>query len=656
MILQRNVQLRSIVMVLTLVLILGTLSSALGSRMIYAERTNLALGKTATASNVFQNKPNYDASRAVDGQASSRWASDTSQEPYWLQVDLGREFAFDQIVISEYQSRMTSYSIQYSSDGTTWNTGSTGTKASGTKDTVTDIDLDHPITGRYVKLGVDTASSGISIYEFEIYGEIPIGGEVMRVTTPNELTEAFHSALPGDTILMANGTWNEIYIDFSAYATAEHPVTLHAETPGKVIISGQSGLSLNRPHLIVDGLLFTDGRAPDGKDSVITFNSDYGRITNTSIVNFNPGDTSTKYYWAFFRGAYNRLDNSRFEGKDHMQPVIGNNGNGNEKYNVVDHSYFKNIHHTNANGMETFRIWGYGGNDELGDDGAYFTIENNLFEHADGDDEVISLKSNHNVVRYNTIVESRGGIVGRSGNTNTIENNIIIGNHYADSTGIRISGHRNTVSQNYVQEVSGVALTLTTGEYVFDENHQLDYLTPGFEPLARNGSPYGYVGHYGWVKDSKITNNVFVNNDGIDISVGIFYKNHWPGYQMVLLPENNLISGNIVYKPNGGTAILTTKQESTSPLDTFKFLPNSFHKNVVFGGGIEINSPNSDKGTIVLPLLGKSVSNSSSQLAEDAIQSYGLKGRGLNSIQDPSDSSGGQKPLMAQDVGPSWMK
>ncbi|KKO52402.1 polysaccharide lyase 6 family protein [Paenibacillus sp. DMB20] len=446
----------------------------------------------------------------------------------------------------------------------------------------------------------------------------------MRVTNQSELNDAIQKALPGDTIIMADGIWNHTYIDFSAHATAERPVRLAAETPGKVILSGESGLSLNRPHLIVDGLLFTNGRAPAGKEAVITFNSDYGRITNTAVVDFNPGDTSVKYYWVFFKGANNRLDNSRFEGKNHMQPVIGNNGSGNEKYNKVDHCYFKNIRHTNPNGMETFRIWGYGGNDELGDDGAFFTIEYNLFEHADGDDEIISLKSNRNVVRYNTIFESRGGIVGRSGNTNTIENNIILGGDYPESTGIRISGHNHTVQGNFIQEVSDGALRLTTGEHVFDENHQLDYLTPDFQPLPRAGSPYGYVGHYGWVKNSLVSGNVFVNNRGTDISLGFFYKNHWPGYQMVLLPEDNQISGNIIYKPSGGIAIQTTKQDTAEPLAKFVFKPNKFERNMVYGGGIDIQSPNTPEGIIVIPSTGESANDSAAARIDKAVQLYRL--------------------------------
>ena len=44
-------------------------------------------------------------------------------------------------------------------------------------------------------------------------------------------------------------------------------------------------------------------------------------------------------------------------------------------------------------------------------------IADNLFDNTDGEvSEIISLKSNYNSVKYNTIRESQWGIVIRSGN------------------------------------------------------------------------------------------------------------------------------------------------------------------------------------------------------------------------------------------------
>lgn len=418
------------------------------------------------------------------------------------------------------------------------------------------------------------------------------------VSNPAELARAIGSAAAGDTIVMADGTWQDTVIALSAPG----PLTLRAQTPGKVRLTGKSALSLNSPNLTVNGLTFTDGRAPDGALSVITFNSDYGRVTDTAVVDFNPAQAQTAYYWVFFKGGHNRLDHALLKGKNHQEPLVGNDRGTAAKYNAVDHTRFADVPNVGRNGMEALRIWGYGQWGDLGtEEGAYFTIEHNLFEHVDGDDEIISLKSNHNTVRFNTIKASSGGLVLRYGNYNTVENNVILGERYPASEGIRVSGDHHTVRGNYVAGVSGYGLKVTSGEHMFDADHRLDYLTPDFAPQPNPLSPYGYLFHYGQVTDSTFTGNMFVDNAKSDMHLGWFYKNHWPGYQMVLLPERNKFSGNLMYRPKGGVSVTTSAQETAPPLDKFTFQPNTFNGDVVYGGTLDIHAPNSTKGIVVLP-------------------------------------------------------
>lgn len=156
----------------------------------------------------------------------------------------------------------------------------------------------------------------------------------------------------------------------------------------------------------------------------------------------------------------------RIEEKNHNQPVVGNASAG-AKYNAVQFSHFKNIPYIpDNNGREIFRIWG--NNDEEGTDGAFFTIRHNLFEQAHGEGtEIISLKSNGNTVENNTIIESMGQIVIRSGNRNRIKNNIIIGNYLPRSRGIRVVGTMNQIANNYVAQVDGGALEILAGVWLF---------------------------------------------------------------------------------------------------------------------------------------------------------------------------------------------
>ena len=97
-------------------------------------------------------------------------------------------------------------------------------------------------------------------------------GNETVVTTNAELATAISSAKPGDVIVLKDGEWKDVDLNFSSSATEAAPITLKAQTAGKVILSGSSKLSLNKPFLKVDGLLFKGGAISKG--AVINFNSD----------------------------------------------------------------------------------------------------------------------------------------------------------------------------------------------------------------------------------------------------------------------------------------------------------------------------------------------------------------------------------------------
>ncbi|MFZ4622403.1 MAG: chondroitinase-B domain-containing protein, partial [Bacteroidota bacterium] len=144
-----------------------------------------------------------------------------------------------------------------------------------------------------------------------IYGEEPSN---RIVSTVEELRLAIRSAVPGSHIILKDGEWRDAVIDFNASATSLLPVVIQAQTPGRVVLTGSSMITFSKPYLIVDGITFRNGSINTG--SVITFNSDYCQLTNSAIINYNPDDFDTKYYWVYFHGNYNRVDHSFFTGKN----------------------------------------------------------------------------------------------------------------------------------------------------------------------------------------------------------------------------------------------------------------------------------------------------------------------------------------------------
>jgi F5/8 type C domain/Ricin-type beta-trefoil lectin domain len=126
--------------------------------------TNLALGKTATASST--ENAGFPASNAVDGNTGTRWSSAFS-DPQWLEVDLGSSHSICQVTLRWETAYGKAFQIQTSANNSTWTTiYSTTTGTGGTQNlTVTG-------TGRYIRMyGTARGTQyGYSLWEFQVYG------------------------------------------------------------------------------------------------------------------------------------------------------------------------------------------------------------------------------------------------------------------------------------------------------------------------------------------------------------------------------------------------------------------------------------------------------------------------------------------------------
>lgn len=127
---------------------------------------SLAEGKQATASNVYQNNSGYSAAKAVDADEYTRWATDASTGPCWLEVDLGKPQTFDRALIDEcvdFGVRVSAFELQYQ-DGDEWKTIHTG-KAIGPNLVVKFA----PVTACVVRLNITDGQGGPTIHEFQLF-------------------------------------------------------------------------------------------------------------------------------------------------------------------------------------------------------------------------------------------------------------------------------------------------------------------------------------------------------------------------------------------------------------------------------------------------------------------------------------------------------
>ena len=399
------------------------------------------------------------------------------------------------------------------------------------------------------------------------------------VQTPTALTAALKTASAGDIVTLSKGNWSDAHLNVDHGGAPGNPVTIRAEISGETILNGSSDLVITAPYVAVEGLFFYKGAIKKG--AVIEFKSHHGIVRDTAIVDYNPAAFETKYYWVFFSGDDNLVDRCYFKGKNHLEPLIGNAIEGSLR-NTVRQSYFKNIPYADGNGREDIRVWGPGKFDATAKSGAFFSIERNLFDHADGEGtEIISLKSNHNQVLNNTVIATRGCLNIRQGSYNLIKGNVVLGKGVEGAQGLRMSGLHNTVQNNYVSGCE-FGIRVSSGEYVASA------LTPAYAPKQKtvNGQTIaeGPMATYPQVKDLTLSDNVMVDISGADLEVGFAYKRHWPEEQMILIPEACLIKNNRFVRPHGGDSVIGTIPDSKPPLDKFRFEPNRYEGNQLIGG------------------------------------------------------------------------
>nr|WP_320120652.1 chondroitinase-B domain-containing protein [uncultured Marinifilum sp.] len=274
-----------------------------------------------------------------------------------------------------------------------------------------------------------------------------------------EFNEAVKNAQPGDVIVMSNGIWKNVEMEFKAIGLADKPIVLKAETPGQVFIEGQSYLKIAGHYLEVHDLYFRNGYTPI--NSVIQFKTDKKnaaydcKVVNCVIENFTQLDRTKKDHWVEFWGQRNQLLSCYIAGKSNNGPTIRAELKGNQH---------ANCHHLIANnyfGPRPRRGGPRGETMQLGDSytsmvPAYIEVRNNFLDRCNGEVEVISSKSNYNKFINNVFYKCEGSLVLRHGNYASIDSNWFIGDDNSDNIGgVRVINTGHWITNNYFYKLKG---------------------------------------------------------------------------------------------------------------------------------------------------------------------------------------------------------
>lgn len=323
------------------------------------------------------------------------------------------------------------------------------------------------------------------------------------VSNLDEFNKAVANLQPGDEIIMANGTWENVELLFEGKGLAETPIFLKAETPGKVIISGQSNLRIAGDYLDVSGLVFKNGFTPTSE--VISFRknkeslANNSRIHNCVIDNFNNPERFDADFWVMIYGKNNRFDHNTLIGKRNQGVTMAvrlNTPENQENNHIIEYNYFGPRQILGSNGGETLRI----GTSHYSRTYSNTMVQKNFFDRCNGEHEIISNKSCGNEFRDNVFFESQGTLTMRHGHHTLVENNYFLGNRKPNTGGIRIINEYQTVQKNYLYGLTG---------------HRFRGAL-----VIMNGVPNSPINRYNQVIDSKMNNNLVVDSDYIQLCAG----------------------------------------------------------------------------------------------------------------------------------------
>ncbi|MDB9921957.1 alginate lyase [Polaribacter sp.] len=387
------------------------------------------------------------------------------------------------------------------------------------------------------------------------------------VSNITELENAIKEAKAGDDIVLKNGIYKDAEIKFVGEGTKNNPISLRAETPGKVFIEGVSNLEISGNFLKVSGLFFRNGHSPS--ENVIAFRTSKSNVANNSsvsncvILDFNNLERDQDNLWVQFYGKHNTLDHCYIAGKTNGGPTVRVDLKGNQSirnyHQIVNNHFGPRPRKGGARG-ETIQL----GSSYTSMSPSNTTIANNLFEECNGEVEIISSKTNFNLIKNNVFYKSEGSVVTRHGNYVTIDGNYFIGDG---------------VNENY----GGIRI-INTGHWVINN---LFYKLKGKNfrsPLAvMNGIPKSPLNRYNQVTDVVVAYNTYVDsNSPWQFGVGTNIA------QAAVLPKSEIRSARPLRTEVVNNIIYNSVGDPNPIIEHDKADGVTFKSNIIYNNGVDI--------------------------------------------------------------------
>ena len=325
-----------------------------------------------------------------------------------------------------------------------------------------------------------------------LFAAVCLPAATLNVTDNASLSSALATVQPGDTVLLADGTYSGFTLTRSGTAAA--PILIKAATRGAATIaSGIIRLS-QTSYVTIEGLTITtpgSSQPVDGESFRVAVWFDSATHCRLTRCTLRLSGHSSSTHWVMLGGSsqHNRIDHCEFgpnsvanchliwpRGNRTIAGVTPNptvdrgpwaEGRGPFNPNMarhtrIDHNYFHDHLPTTDNGGETIVLGGLGMTGDYQD--TFTVIEHNLWDNCWGDAELVSVKTSSSTIRYNTVRRSGGGFVSRAGNKTRIYGNFMLQEGRTGSGGIRLHEKDHLVYNNYIERTAGEAIHVGDGD------------------------------------------------------------------------------------------------------------------------------------------------------------------------------------------------
>jgi poly(beta-D-mannuronate) lyase len=367
----------------------------------------------------------------------------------------------------------------------------------------------------------------------------------ITVTSLSALQTAINSAVAGDIIILANGTYTaSTDITVSKQGTATAPITIQAASIGGAVIGGTNGFNIVSParYIIIKGFKFTH----NASQATMATGTSFCRWTRNIFE--TPGEGEN----LLLNGNDHEVDYNTFQHKNALGRFIAVRGSGSQiaQRLHIHHNYFWDQQPQTGNGAETVQF----GLSGLSLSNSNSIMEYNVFEECEGENEMISIKASAVTIRYNTIRNCPAQFTLRHGNRC-----LVYGNYFINTPGIRIFGDDHAIFSNHFENCNP-AINIGNGDGEVADGDALtvhdrpDRVLIAFNTLVNNSANITQSGRTSGLgaTNTTVANNIVQGGGAAASIAGPYTGAVW--------------SGNIIYQTNGAGSMPSGGYTSVNPL------------------------------------------------------------------------------------------